>query len=157
MSSEKEVKEDVRSLTGYTSTNVLTEDGLDTAYRRAKRHIRVQKSLPPDFTYFGEEKPEVENGLFWWTCLFAKVETGELDSQTLQAGAVDKSELLAKDDNSVTTWYRQAQNALDAISAGSAIQSSAPSRTGREYSVGNFTTGDNSGGSGSNVDAGDLG
>lgn len=155
MTTKQDVKEDVRVFTDNTSEMQLSQDGLDTAYMRAKRHIRVSKSLPPDFTYFSPEKPEVENALFWWTCLFTKVETGELDSQTLQAGAIDERELLAKDDNSVTTWYRQARTSLNAVQAGSTIQSSAPARTGREYTPGSFTTGGETGST--SVDADDLG
>lgn len=147
MTSKSDVKDEVREFTGYTSNMVLSEDGLNTAYRRAKQHIRVEKGLAADFVWFSEEKPEVEQALFWWTCLFCKVSTGELDSQDLQAGAVNQSALLAKDDNSVTEWYRQAHSSLEAMTPSSIIRSSSPSRTDREYTLPGFSTGDNSGGS----------
>lgn len=147
MTTKSELKSEVRELTGYTSPMVLSQDGLDTAYRRAKQHIRVEKGLATDFVWYSEEKPEVEQALFWWTALFCKVSTGELDAQDLQAGAVNQGALLAKDDSSVTEWYRRAESSLKSITPSSVIRSSSPSRTDREYTNPGFTTGDSTGGS----------
>lgn len=152
MITETELKGEVREFTGYTSTMVLSEDGLDTAYQRAKQHIRVERGLGIDFVWFAEEKPEVAQALFWWTCLFCKVSTGELDAQDLQTGAVNQKALLAKDDNSVTEWYRQAQSSLKAVAPSSIFRSSSPSRTNREYTEPDFTTGDGASGGGSSDD-----
>jgi len=154
VSNETELKDDVREFTGYTSVKVLSNDGLDTAYRAAQRHIRVKKSLDADYDWFNTDKPESQEALFWYTCLFSKVETGELDSQDLQAGAVDQSALLAKADDDVTTWYRNAKSALKSIKATSIVQSAAPSRTDREYEPDSF--GGQSGGSTTDVGGSDL-
>lgn len=153
-SDKSELKAEVRSFTGYTSTKVLSDDGLDTAYRNAKRHIRIKKSLDPEYTWFGTDNVGAQDALYWWTCLFSKTQTGELDSQDLQAGAVDQSALLAKSDDEVTTWYRQAVGALESVKATSIIQSSSPSRTGREYEPGTYE--DQSGGSSTNVTSTDI-
>jgi hypothetical protein len=155
MTDKTDVMADVREFTGYTSELVLSQDGLKTAYTRAKRHIEVKKSLPPDFIYFSPEKPEVENALFWWTCIFVKVVLGDLDAEAIQAGAVDQNALLAKDNNAVTVWHREAESALGAMLPEETVKSSAPSRSERSYEPGNFTTGD-SAGSGSTVDADDF-
>jgi hypothetical protein len=154
VSNEKDLKEDVREFTGYTSIRVLSHDGLDTAYRTAQRHIRVKKNLDADYDWFETDKPGGQEALFWYTCLFSKVQTGELDSQDLQAGAVDQKTLLAKADDDVTTWYRNAKSALKSIKATSIVQSTAPSRTNREYEPDSF--GDQSGGSTTDVGGSDL-
>lgn len=149
-----ELKDDVREITGYTSTLVLSNDGLDAAYRSAQRHIRVKKSLPSDYDWFDTEKPEAQEALFWFTCLFTKVQTGELDAQEVQIGALESKSLLAKEDDDVTTWYRNAQDALQSIKPKSIIQSSSPSRTDREYEPGTFAR--EGGSSGQSVDSTDL-
>jgi hypothetical protein len=133
VSTETELKDDVRELTGYTSTKVLTTDGLDAAYRTAQRHIRIKKSLDSNYDWYGSEKVAAREALFWFTCLFSKVKTGELDSQGLQAGALDADVLLAKDNDSVTTWYRNARDSLQSIKSSNIIQSTSPSRTDRDY------------------------
>jgi hypothetical protein len=154
VTTETELKTDIRQMTGYTSEQVLSPDGLDTAYRRAKKHIRVEKSLQSGFEWFNAEFPEREEALFWFSCLFAKVQTGELDSQDLQIGAVDTNSLLAKDDNSVTMWYRNASGALESLKGDQIIRSASPARTGRTYEAGTYD--EQSGGSGSEVDQTDL-
>lgn len=155
---ETELKNEVREMTGYTSVQVLSEDGLDTAYRNAQRHISIRKSLAADYVWFDTENVAAQDALYWWTCLFSKVQTGELDSQSLQAGAVDQKALLAKEDNDVTMWYRQADGAMESIKSSNIIRSSSPARTGREYSPGDFTTGggSGSGSGGTEVDSTDL-
>jgi len=156
---ETELKNEVREMTGYTSVMVLSDDGLDTAYRNAKRHIRVNKSLEPEFVWFEPDKAAAQDALYWWTCLFSKVQTGELDSQDLQAGAVDQSALLAKEDNEVTMWYRQAAGALESIKSSNIIRASSPSRTNRDYQPDSFSTGNGGGSGGSGgteVDSSDL-
>ena len=152
-----ELKDEVREMTGYTSNLQLSTDGLDTAYHRAKRHITVKKSIAEDFVWFKSDNAPAQDALFWWTCLFTKVQTGELDSQDLQAGAVDQKTLLAKEDGETTMWYRQASNALEQIKSSNIIQSGSPARADRAYEAGSFETGDSAGSGGSNeVDSTDL-
>lgn len=150
ISNESELKDDVREMTGYKSALVLSDSGLDTAFRNAKRHIRLKRSLGLNYDWFAEENQKAVEALFWFTCLFCKVQTGELDSQGLQAGAVDANSLLAKNNNEVTTWYRNADSALSAINPSSILQSTAPSRTGRNYESATFDDQNNSGGSEAN-------
>lgn len=153
ISTETELKDDVREMTGYKSVGVLSADGLDTAYRTAQRHIRVRKSLDADYDWFGPENPQSREALFWWTCLFAKVQTGELDSQKVQVGAINVKTLLAKSDDDVTTWYRNAQSAMRSINPTSIIQSSSPARTDREYEQDTYNDQESGG---SEVDGTDL-
>ena len=151
MTTESELKDDVRQLTGYTSTKVLSEDGLDTAYRTAKRHIRVRKNLPADYSWFDSDKGVSQEALFWFTCLFCKVEKSELDAQGLQAGAVDEDILLAKDDDSVTTWYRNANQALKALKSSNIIMATSPVRDEREYKSDAFSRESGGGSSGDDL------
>lgn len=154
---ETDLKNEVREMTGYTSELQLSTDGLDTAYHNAKRHITIKKSIPEDFVWYKAENGAEQDALYWWTCLFTKVQTGELDSQDLQAGAVDQKTLLAKEGNETTVWYRQATNSLEQIGSSNIIQSGSPARSGRAYEAGSFETGDSAGSGGSNeVDSTDL-
>ena len=154
---ETELKKDVREMTGYPA-EVLSDDGLDAAYRNARRHIEIKKSLAEDYVWFRPDNPAAQDALYWWTCLFSKVQTGELDSQGLQAGAVDQDTLLAKEGDDVTMWYRQASSALQSVSSSTIIQGTSPSRTGRAYEAGSFETGGNSSGGsgGTEVDSTDI-
>lgn len=155
IANETELKAEVREMTGYKTANILSDDGLDTAYTAAQRHIRVQKNLDPSFSWFGSEKAQATDALFWYTCLFAKVQTGELDSQDLQVGAVNSSALLAKDNHDVTTWYRNAKDAVRALKADSIIRASAPARTDRAYEADSYDEG-TGGSGGTEVDSTDL-
>lgn len=146
-SNETELKDDVRQFTGYTSPKVLSNDGLDTAYRTARRHIRREKSLTADFSWYDSDKVAEQDALYWFTCLFSKVQTGELDSQEIQAGAVELDTLLAKDDDDVTTWYRNAHRALASIKSATIFQTTSPSRTEREYEPASFSREGGDGGS----------
>ena len=155
IANETELKEEVREMTGYKTANILSDDGLDSAYTAAQRHIRVKKNLDPSFTWFGSEKAQAIDALFWYTCLFTKVQTGELDSQDLQIGAVNSSALLAKNNSDVTTWYRNAKDAVRALNPDGIIQSSAPARTDRAYEADTYDEG-TGGSSGTEVDGTDL-
>jgi hypothetical protein len=132
-STASELKTEVREFTGYTSTLALSQDGLDTAYDRAKRHIRIEKSLPPSFDWFGEENITAENSLFWFTCLFTKVATGEL-----------------------TTWYRNAVDSMESIKSENIFRSASPARSEREYESDTFRDGTGGGSSGTEVDSTDI-
>lgn len=141
---ETDLKNEVRQFTGYTSTKVLSNDGLDTAYRNAQRRIRREKSLDVDYIWFNTDNLAAQDALYYWTCLHAKIETGELDSQAIQAGAVDLNTLSSEE----TSWYRDARRAMQAVKATSIVKSVAPSRTDREYTADTFSReGGSSGGS----------
>ena len=117
-SSDAELLPQLRIQTGY-SERVLSADDFSAVIEVARRHIRTRKAIEQTWVesdwYDNEYR---EEALFWWTCLFAKVATGELDAQTLQVGAVDSKQLLAKEKKEVTTWYRNAERALGAIEPG---------------------------------------
>lgn len=153
ISTESELKSDVREMTGYPDS-VLPVDGLEASIRTAKRHIRVKKSLDQNYDWYDSENVQATEALFWFTCLFSKVQTGELDSQGLQAGAVDANELLAKESDKITTWYRNANSSLKSIKSASIVRSAAPARTGRQYESDSF--GEQSSGSSTEVDGTDL-
>lgn len=154
VSNESELKQDVRQLTGYNTGLSLSDDGLDAAYRSAKRHIRVRASLDPTFNWFDQENPAAQEALFWFTCLFTKVQTGELDSQDLQIGAIDQKTLLANDDGSVTIWYRNAESAIDSLDPSAVLKATSPSRSDRSYTAGTFDSQD--GTDSTEVDSTDL-
>lgn len=109
---------ELRILTGY-STRVLPKGDFESVLDMARRHIRTRKQIEADWLEADwYENQYREEALFWFSALFSKVATGELDSQTIQVGAIDSRELLAKGNNDVTTWYRHAQQALGNVEPG---------------------------------------
>lgn len=132
---DTELRSEVRVLTGY-SQMVLSNSDLDTVITRAKRHIKADKGFESSYDFYANEQRE--DALFWWSCLFAKVAAGELDSQSINVAAVDVDTLLAKDDDEITTWYRNAAKAMRNLKAdgedfvaGQGVTS--PVRDGRTY------------------------
>lgn len=129
------LKEELRTFTGYSELT-LTDADLSVVIQRAKKHIRTRKGLDESFDFFATD--QAEEALFWWACLFAKVSTGELDSQTVQVGAVDAKTLLSQDGDEVVAWLRNARLALrslegsiEGMTMGTGITS--PTRDGRDY------------------------
>lgn len=108
-SSDHDLMNEVRGLTGHDEAT-LDQEELTQVLSRAKRHIRNRRSLGSDTDWYTE--PQREEALFWATCLFSKVATGELDSQDISVGAIDANTLLAKDGEQVTVWYRNMEKAL---------------------------------------------
>lgn len=134
-SNDNTLQSEVRVFTSH-SVATLTADDMDTVFKRAKRHIRSRLNLEPTYDFYQNDKRE--EALFWFACLFSKVSVGQLDAQTVQVSAVDAETLLAKDDDEVTTWYRNAERALNSIKPdgednvrGMGITS--PTRDGRVY------------------------
>lgn len=115
-STDSELKAEVKNFIG-DSVDALSTDEFDQAFNSAKRHIRVRKNITnDDFDYYSTVHRE--DAMFWWTCLFTKVATGELDAQQMQVGAIDIDELLARDEGTVVTWLRNALTALKAVDSG---------------------------------------
>lgn len=137
-----------RTITNY-GERILSNAEVEAVMGRAEKHIRSRKTnLPDDFDFL--TNAQGEEALFWFTCLFAKVATGELDSQDVSAGALDAEALLAKEDEEVTTWYRNATRALRNLKPGNMFRAASPIRTERDYETGTF--GEQSGGSSTEVD-----
>lgn len=125
-SSDSELENEVRQFTDLDET-ILGTIELQGVIERAKRHIKIRRSLT-DAQVDWYENPKQEDALFWATCLFSKVATGELDSQTISAGALDAKTLLAKDDDEVTVWYRNMEQSLRRIEAINSFGITSPER-----------------------------
>jgi hypothetical protein len=65
---------------------------------------------PEQVDWYNE--PAQEEALNWATKLFLKVAAGELDSQTIQVGAIDHKSLFSKEDDDYTLWYRNMERAI---------------------------------------------
>ena len=134
MDSEYKLLERVRETTGYTSDVALSDDGLETAFTNAKRKIRVAKGLDADYDWFSPDRtPAEQDALFWFTCLFTKVQTGELDSQELSVGAVSQDTLTATNDGDFTQWYSNAVSALRSFNPSTLFSARGATRGGRNY------------------------
>jgi hypothetical protein len=145
-SSDSELRGEVRGLTDY-STAVLDQDELKSVVSRAKKHIRVKKSVQTDFDFYAEEARE--SALFWYTCFFAKVSVGEIDGGEVQIGTINIDTTSSSDDDEVTTWLRNARDALDAIDSGGAVAYgtgiSSVTRDNRTYGEGSTGSGTGTG------------
>lgn len=125
-SSDYELQSEVRDFTDLDET-ILDDSTLDGVIKRAKRHIKLRRSLT-DAQVDWYSDPVQEDALFWASCLFSKVATGELDSQDVSAGALSAKTLLAKDDNEVTVWYRNMKQAIRRIEAENSYGITSPER-----------------------------
>lgn len=111
--SDQELESEVRGFTGVDEAVVSAED-FQTVLSDAKRHIILRRSLnDEEIDWYGDEAQE--EALNWASKLFLKVAAGEIDSQTIQVGAIDHGTLLAKDDNSITVWFRNMEAAIARI------------------------------------------
>lgn len=117
--SDTELEDEVRGFTGV-NTSMVTADEFTTVLADAKRHIKVRRSLNDEqIDWWNDENQE--EALNWATKLFLKVAAGELDSRTVQVGAIDHKTLLAKDDNEVSIWFRNMERAIKNINVSSAF------------------------------------
>jgi len=108
--SDTELENEVRGFTGVT-TEIVDASDFQTVLSDAKRYIKTRRSLNDSQTnWYGDSAQE--EALNWATKLFLKVAAGELDSQTIQVGAIDHNTLYAKEDNYYTVWYRNMERAL---------------------------------------------
>lgn len=108
--SDGELETEVRGFTGI-ETAVVDAADFQTVLSDAKRHIKARRSLnEAQVDWYGDQSQQ--EALNWATKLFLKVAAGELDSQTIQVGAIDHKTLLAKDNGEVTVWYRNMERAL---------------------------------------------
>lgn len=135
-SNDATLKDEVRVMTDY-SDNTLTPNDLDTVLQRAKKHIRTRRSFDSNYNFYQNDTRE--EALFWTACLFSKVAAGELDSQSVKVAAIDTETLYAKEDDQVTTWYRNSEKAINSLKAdgedfvGGGIGITSPIRDNRTY------------------------
>lgn len=115
-SSDAELLSQVRDMTGYTDRTTLEESELRSVVERAKSWITSRKSLDPDASWYAEDSPEREEALFWLSCLFSKVASGELDSPGHEVDNVRIEHLAANGDSQTTEWASRAQQALRNVS-----------------------------------------
>lgn len=109
-SNDDELENEVRAFTGVDSF-VVDDTEFDTVLSDAKRHIKTRRSLNDKQTdWYGDTNQE--EALNWAAKLFLKVAAGELDSQTIQVGAIDHNTLLSKEEDDYTLWYRNMERAL---------------------------------------------
>jgi hypothetical protein len=115
-SSETEFKTNIRSFTGVSEA-VVDADSFSSVLDDAKRHVKIRANISDaDEDWYGN--PRQEEALSWATKLFLKVAAGELDSNTVQVGAIDHESLLSREDGQVTIWVRNLDRALKRIEVG---------------------------------------
>jgi hypothetical protein len=135
MATEQELINEVRVFTGY-DTNVLHDDAFKTVVKRARKRLQNRCGLDSEFDFYDDTAEDGrQDALFWWTCLFAKLATGELDSQELNVAAIDIDNLEAE----TTRWFREALAAETGIGDTYRMGITGPTRTDREYTGGSGT------------------
>jgi len=118
-SSDTELLPQLRMQTGYSEL-VLDSDDWDAIFGIARRHIRVEKGITQEWNEADwYEEQNREEALFWFACLFAKVATGELDSQSVSVGSINQKTLMSKETGSATIWYRNAKKAMGGMAGSS--------------------------------------
>lgn len=136
-SSDEELIEEVRSFTGYTSTNTFTDSDLQGVVDVGKEEIRADINIPEfEFYRTGDTVTlSADRALFWFTCIGTKVHTGELGSISLTVNDLESGQA-----NEETYNYWMSQFATRMSSArtshaeGSGAASTLLERTDREYS-----------------------
>jgi hypothetical protein len=111
-SSDVELQDEVRNHLGFNE-HTLSESELRTNLSRAKSWIASRKAslaLPQDVVWYGENQAR-EEALFWTTCLFSKMTTGEVDSPSTSVGNINVGTLGADE----TELYRKSKEALSNI------------------------------------------
>lgn len=74
------LKTEVRAITDYDS-GILTTSDLQEVLNIAKEELRANKN-DGSLDFYGDIR--AERTLFWLTCIFAKVKTGEIDGATFE-------------------------------------------------------------------------
>lgn len=137
-SNDIELQEEIISFGQYEIEELDHED-LQTVIERAKSHLEVELDIDPASWYSNRVH---EEALFWTAMLFSKVSTEQLDARAMSVGAIEESSLLAADDDTVTTWYRNYQSSVDALSEEVNAQSYGARKTARTGEDGNRRYGD---------------
>ena len=131
-SSDVELKNEVKDFLG-PEEGTISDTSLDTALTRAKSYISTRKQSldrPQNVNWYDPEQ-KYEEALFWNTCLYAKIITGELDAPGGVVGDIETDHLNAKQ----TEIYRNAKSSLANIGGGSGYGIRAVTRSSnRNYS-----------------------
>ena len=129
-STDLEMTREVRQFLGY-SDRTLSEDGLNVCLTQAKRWISNRKfrnESVNEIDWYAEGEPN-ESALFWHTCLYAKVASGELDAPNGNIGDIKVSSLSSDD----TLIYHQASQSLREIGIGRRHGITRTTRDNRTY------------------------
>lgn len=79
------LKAEVRAITDY-DTVILDDTGLQELVSLTKREIQSSKNNE-DIDFYADL--QAERTLFWLTCLFAKIKTGEIDGGSFSISELD--------------------------------------------------------------------
>jgi hypothetical protein len=93
---DDELMAEVRGLTDY-DTGILSDAELTTVLELTKRELESSKDST-SLDWYGDL--QTERTLFWLTCIFAKIKTGEIDS-----GSFEISELSVEGDDGKDSIY----------------------------------------------------
>lgn len=135
--SDDELIQEVRSFTGYTSTNTFTDGELWGIVDVGKEEIRAEIGQPEfEFYRTGETTTlSADRALFWFTCIGTKVHTGELGSISLTVNDLESGQA---NESTYNYWMSQfatrMSSARTSHSEDSGASTTLMERTDRSYS-----------------------
>lgn len=124
---DTELVSEVRSLTDYDS-GILTDSELDSLLAIAKREIETEVGEDSLDFYANARR---ERALFWLTCFFAKIKTGEYEGMDLTVSEIEMNKIPEGDEGRI--WLTQFEKRLKQIVAGNKTYISNISRNNRLY------------------------
>jgi hypothetical protein len=128
------LKTEVRSLTDYDSL-ILSEDDLQAVVDIAKREL---------YADLGDESLNLydtlnsERALFWLTCIFCKVKSGEIDGVSFNIGELDVDSF--NPHTSVGIWMNNFWKHYRGIEGGAPVAHTRSNRPDRNYGFDNSAT-----------------
>lgn len=123
---------EVRSLTDYDST-LISDGDLLSLVELAKTELQAEVSEPTLDFYNGNQ--HAERALFWLTCLFTKVKSGEIDAPDLSISELKVSHQSMDDESGF--WLKNLDKRINALRGSSLIGHVKVQRADRTYQFDN--------------------
>jgi len=108
--SDTELIEEVRQLTGYTSTNDFTDSDIQSLVNTAKDEIRSYLNSPT-LSFYQRAQPntfQADRALFWFTCIALKVRAGEIGNVELTIDGLEVNPT----ERAYSFWFQRFQQAI---------------------------------------------
>ena len=128
------LKAEVRVLTEYDDS-IITPDDLQEIVDIAKRELYADVG---DDTINLFDNLNSERALFWLTCLFCKVKTGEIDAPSFSIGELDIESI--DPNRNVGVWVNNFWKHYRAMDGGAPVAHTKSNRPDRNYGFDNSAT-----------------
>jgi hypothetical protein len=130
VSSDEEVIDRARVLTGYSDSTIISDSDFQTLVDIAKDEVLRAVGRPDQFSFYSDDTDDADQAVFWFTCIAAKIHTGEIAGMNMELGDLVKQN---PGQGHYTPWFRRFRARINAIGASNGPASRTLSRDGREY------------------------